>query len=636
MFDFVHKQKRVAQVILALLILPFAFFGMESYFQGGGREPHVAEVAGEKIYAREFDRRLREQQDRMREALGAQARPEMFEGAEFRTAVIEGIIQERLLQRAADASGLRVSDAQLQAVIAGQPEFQENGTFSLARYQSLLRTAGMNEVMYQERVRTELALSQVQAAFTAGTIVPASVVDRVVRVLDQQREASQLAISPDAFLKQVTLEPDAVQKFYAANRREFEIPEQVRVEYLVLSQAALAARIVLTPQEVREFFDQNATQFRGASERQASHILVRVAPLADEKTKAAARERAAAIADQVRKAPQTFADVARKSSEDPGSAAQGGDLGFFARGTMVKAFDQAVFTMKPGEIVGPIESEAGFHVIRLDAVRGDAGPAFEQIRAKVEEELRRTRASRRFAELADSFTNTVFEQSETLKPAAELLGQPLQTSGWFSRQGGALAGEPPKGANDRLVAAVFTEDVLRDKRNTAAIEVAPGVLMAARVVENKPAGLRPLAEVSEALEKRLRLQRASELAIDAGRKRLAELRAGKDAGAGGWSAPQLVNRQQPGSLPEAAVRQIFRADTSKLPAYVGVEQPGGGYLLLRVSRVVESRGIDPNARAGFARQAYQLATQEQISAYIASLRAGAKVTLTPAATERPQ
>ncbi|MFO0482947.1 MAG: SurA N-terminal domain-containing protein [bacterium] len=631
MYDFVHKQKRVAQIILALLILPFAFFGMESYFQGGGRETHVAEVAGEQILQRDFDRRLREQQDRMREAFGAQARPEMFDGAEFRTAVLEGMIQERLLQRAADASGLRVSDAQLQGVIAGQPEFQENGTFSLARYQSLLRTAGMSETMYQERVRTELALSQVQAAFNAGTIIPASVVDRLVRVIDQQREASQLVVSPEAFLKQVTLDTGAVQKFYEANRKEFEIPEQVRVEYLALSQAALAARLTVTPQEVREYFDQNAAQFRGAEERQASHILIRLPAGADEKAKAAARERAAAIAEQLKKAPQTFAEVARKSSEDPGSAAQGGDLGFFARGTMLKAFDQAVFSMKPGEIAGPVESEAGFHVIRLAGVRGEAGPGFEQVRAKVEEELRRSRASRRFAELAESFTNTVFEQADTLKPAADQLSQPVQTSGWFSRQGGDI----PKGSNDRLVNAVFSDDVLRDKRNTAAIEVAPGVLMAARVVEVKPAGLRPFAEVSEALEKRLRFQRASELAIDEGRKRLADLRAGKDA-AGGWSAPQLLSRQKPGSLPEAALRQVFRADASKLPAYAGVEQPGGGYLLLRVSRVVESRGIDPNVRAGFARQAYQLAAQEQVGAYITALRAGAKVSLAPAAVERPQ
>jgi len=628
MYDFFTKQKRIAQVILGLLILPFLFFGMESYFQGGGGEPHVAEVAGEKLSQREFDRRLREQQDRLREALGDQARPEMFEGAEFRTAVIEGMVQERLLVRAAESAGLRVSDSQLQQVIAGQPEFQENGAFSLPRYQTLLRSAGMTEGMYQERIRTELALSQLQAAFTAGTIASSSVIDRVLKSIEQQREASQLTFTPEAFLKQVELEPDAVQKFYEANRREFEIPEQVRVEYVVLSQAALAAQAVVTPEEIREYFEQNAPQFRASEERQASHILIGVARDADDKARAQARERATVIAQQVAKAPQTFADVARKTSEDPGSAAQGGDLGYFPRGAMIKAFDEAVFRMKPGEIIGPVETEAGFHVIRLTNVRGGGGASFEQLRPKVEEELRRTRASRLFAELADGFTNTVFEQSESLKPAAELLQQPVQTSGWFSRQGGDI----PQGANERLVSAVFSEDVLQDKRNTAATEVSPGLLMAARVLESKPATLRPLAEVGEAIEKRLRFQRASELAVEAGRKRLAELREGKPAGAG-WSTPQLVSRQQRGQLSEPAIRQVFRVDTGTLPVYAGVEQPGGGYTLVRVSRVVEARGIDPSARAGFTQQAYQALAQEQIGAYIDALRADAKVTLPRRSTE---
>lgn len=629
MYDFFSKQKRIAQVILGLLILPFAFFGMESYFQGGGGgEPHVAEVAGEKLSQREFDRRLREQQDRLREALGDQARPEMFEGAQFRTAVIEGMVQERLLLRAAESAGLRVSDSQLQQVIAGQPEFQENGAFSLARYQSLLRSAGMSEGMYQERIRTELALSQLQAAFTAGTIAPASVIDRVLKTIDQQREASQLTFAPEAYLKQVALEPDAVQKFYEANRREFEIPDQVRVEYVVLSQAALAAQTVVTPQEVREYFDQNAPQFRASEERQASHILIGVARDADDKTRAQARERATAIARQVATAPQTFAEVARKTSEDPGSASQGGDLGFFARGAMIKAFDDAVFKMKPGEIIGPVETEAGFHVIRLTSVRGGGGASFEQLRPKAEDELRRSRASGQFAELADTFTNTVFEQSDSLKPAADLLKQPVQTSGWFSRQGGDI----PKGANERLANAVFTDEVLKEKRNTGATEVSPGVLMAARVVESKPATVRPLSEVDEAIEKRLRFQKASELAVEAGRKRLAELREGKPEGAG-WSSPQLVTRQQRGQLSEPAIRQVFRVDAGKLPSYAGVEQPGGSYTLVRVSRVIESRAIDPNARAGFTRQAYQAIAQEQIGAYIAALRAGAKVTLTNSSTE---
>jgi len=629
MYEFFTKQKRIAQVILGLLILPFLFFGMEGYFNAGGREQPIAEVAGEKLMQREFDMRLREQQDRMRQALGDQARPEMFEAPEFRTAVIEGMVQERLMQRAANASGLRVTDAQLQQVIAGQPEFQENGQFSLVRYQALLRSAGMSESMYQERLRTDLALSQVQSAFVAGTIVPASVIDRVLKAIDQQREASQIVIAPEAFLKQVELAPDAIQKFYEANRKEFEIPEQVRVEYITLSQAELGRQIAIAPEEVKAFYEQNSAQFRATEERQASHVLITVAADADEKTRAQARERAQQIVAQLRKAPQSFPEVARKSSQDPGSAARGGDLGFFGRGAMIKGFDEAVFSMKPGEITGPVQTEAGFHVIQLNAVRGGGGAGFDQLRTKVEDEMRKTRASRRFAELADNFTNLVFEQSDSLKAAAELLKQPMQTSGWFSRQGG----DAPKGANERLLAAVFADDVLKDRRNTAATEVGPGVLVSARVIDNKPAGLRPLVEVREAIEKRLRLQRASELAIEAGRSKLEALRQGKDSG-GGWSAPALVSRQQRATLSEAAIRQVFRADAGKLPAYVGVEQPGGGYLLLRVSKVIDAKGIDPNARAGFTRQANQLLAQEQVSAYIAALRAGAKVEISKDLIER--
>lgn len=629
MYEFMEKRKRLAQVILALLVLPFAFFGLETYFQGGGREARVAEVAGQPVTEREYQNRLREQQDRMREALGPQARAEMFDSAEFRSAVVEGIVQERLLVGAAANAGLRVTDAQLQQVIAGQPEFQENGQFSLRRYQTVLQRAGMNEVSYQERMRTELALAQVQAAFTAGTLVPASVVDRLARVIEQQREVSRIELSADSYLKLVQLEPEAARRYYDANRREFEIPEQVRVEYLTLSQAALAASFKFTDRELREHFEQNGSQFRASEERQAAHILLRYPPGADDKARAAIRERAAQLAAQLRKSPEGFADAARRASEDTGSASRGGDLGFVTRGALPRPFEDALFGMKPGEVAGPVETDAGAHVVRLIAVRGGGGANFETLRPKIEEDLRRSRATRRHAELAEAFTNLVFEQSDSLKAAAEAIGQPTQSSGWFSRQGG----DAPRGSNERLLAAVFSDEVLREQRNTGAVEVAPGVLMAARVTESKPASVRPFEEVSAAIERRLRLSRASERAVEEGRKRLEALRAGA-ADPGGWSAPALVSRRDPGTLPAAALRPVFREDVTRLPAYAGVEQPGGGYLLLRVSRVVESRGVDPQVRATVARQVQQAVAQEQLGAYLDSLRKAASVKIERDALER--
>jgi peptidyl-prolyl cis-trans isomerase D len=629
MYEFMEKRKRVAQIILALLILPFAFFGLESYFQGGGREVRVAEVAGEPVTEREYQSRLREQQDRMREALGAQARPEMFDSAEFRAAVVEGIVQERLLVGAAQRAGLRVTDAQLQQVIAGQPEFQENGQFSMRRYQTVLQRAGMSELSYQERMRTELALAQVQLGFTAGTIVPASVVDRIARAIDPQREVSRIEISADAFLKQVQLEAEAPRRFYDANRREFEIPEQVRVEYLSLSQAEVSSALKFSERELREHFEQNGSQFRAAEERQAAHILLRYPPGADDKAKAAVRERAGQLAAQLRKAPEGFPEAARKSSEDTGSAARGGDLGFVVRGALPRPFEDALFALKPGEIAGPVETESGVHVVRLVAVRGGGGASFEALRPKIEEDLRRARATRRHAELAEAFTNLVFEQSDSLKAAADAIGQPVRTSGWFSRQGG----DTPRGANDRLVAAIFADEVLREQRNTAAVETGPGVLMAARVVESKPASVRPFEEVASAIERRLRLARASELAVEAGRKRLEALRTG-GADPGGWSTPATVSRREPGSLPQVALRPVFREDVSRLPAYTGVEQPGGGYLLLRIGRVVETRGVDPQARATVSRQVQQAVAQEQVATYLEGLRKAASVRIERESLER--
>jgi len=619
MYEFFEKRKRVAQIILALLILPFAFFGLETY-QGGSRESKVAEVAGEAITEREYQMRLREQQDRMREALGPQARAEMFDSAEFRTAVVEGIVQERLLTGAASRAGLRVTDGQLQQVIAGQPEFQENGQFSLRRYQAVLQRAGMNELSYQERMRTELALAQVQAAFTAGTLVPASVIDRLARAIDQQREVSRIEIPADGFLRQVQLEADATRRYYDANRREFEIPEQVRVEYLTLSQAALAASLKFTDRELREHFEQHGPQFGTGEERQVAHILFRYAAGADDAAKAAVRERATQLAAQLRKTPEGFAEAARGNSEDTGSAARGGDLGFVSRGALPRPFEEQVFRMKPGEIAGPVETESGLHVVRLLGVRGGGGSGFEALRPRIEEDLRRSRATRRHAELAEAFTNLVFEQSDSLKAAAEAIGQPIQTSGWFGRQGGDL----PRGSNERLLAAVFSDEVLREQRNTAAVEIEPGVLMAARVTESRPASVRPYEEVAGAIERRLRLARASELAIEQGRKRLEALRAG-GTDAGGWSPPTLVSRRESGSLPPVALRPLFREDVTRLPAYVGVEQPGGGYLLLRIGRVVESRGVDPQVRAAVARQVQQAVAQEQLGAYLDALRRAATV-----------
>jgi peptidyl-prolyl cis-trans isomerase D len=359
--------------------------------------------------------------------------------------------------------------------------------------------------------------------------------------------------------------------------------------------------------------------------------------------KEAARKKAEEIDAAVRKNPAGFAEVAKKESQDPGSKDAGGDLGFAPRGSFVKPYEDALYRMKDGQISEVVESEFGFHVIQLTGVRkqdgkeerrsshiliaapADAKP-FEAMREQVEAELKKSRAQRRFSEAADAFQNMVYEQPDSLKPAAERFKLKIQTSGWITRAGGESRGPLD---NRKVLAALFSSDALNNKRNTDAIEVATGTLVAARVVEHQPAAQRKLDEVKNEIAALLQRQEAGELARKDGEAKLAELRKGGAAGVK-WGAPMTVSRRDPKKLPGEVLRPVMAADTSKLPAYVGLPA-GDAYMLVRVSKVVEGdpkQGGDPLPRAA------GLAGAAQFEAYLASLRKQADISVNPSNLER--
>lgn len=450
----------------------------------------------------------------------------------------------------------------------------------------------------------------------------------LLRISEQQREVSHVTFAADRFLSQVKLEPDAAKKYYDSHQDEFRVPEQVRIEFVTLSADALAGQIKPSADELRKAYDENAKRFVVKEARQASHILI--TPEGDSPdAKAKAKAKAEELHAQLKKNPGSFAALAKQHSQDPGSAANGGDLGFFERGSMVKSFDDAVFSMKAGEISAPVESEFGWHIIRLATVRGGKGKSFEEARPEIEAELKKQLAARKFAELAEVFSNTLFEQSDSLKPAAELIKAQPQTSGWINRTGAdnAMLG------NQRLLQAVFSEDVLQNKRNTEAIEVAPGVLVGARVAEHKPTTVQPFDQVSAALVKKLTLQQAGQLAAQEGRARLEALRQGKEVQLA-WSTPQLVGRGDPKGLPGEVLRQAFKADTGKLPSYSGTEIPGGGYALVRVSKVQDVADGAKDKQNAIAQTLRQVAAQAELAAYLGSLKKKTETRIRAEAIER--
>ncbi|MBC7944263.1 MAG: SurA N-terminal domain-containing protein [Burkholderiales bacterium] len=628
MFNFVHGNRRFIQVVMVIIVLPFAFFGIESYFSQSGTSTYVASVGEHKISQQEYARALDSQQQRLREALGGRVDPALLDSPDMRAAVLNTLIRERLLASEAAENGMTVTDAELQAAIAAIPAFQDNGKFSLGLYENFLRNQNLAAKTFEQSIEQGLLQERLMGAYADTALVPDRVAERITRLNEQQREVSQVLVSQDQFLTEIKLEADAAKNYYDSHEAEFQIPEQVRVEYLVLSLDKLTGQVEVSDEELQTYYREHAAEYEKPEEREASHILISAAADADEKTRAAAKAKTQQLAEQAKKDPAKFAELAKKNSQDPGSAEKSGDLGAFRRGAMVKPFEDAVFGMKVGEIAGPVESPFGYHIIKLNAIKPGGKSSFDQVRKQIEAELKKQKAGARFAEAAENFSNMVYEQSDSLKPASEAAKLEIQTSPLISRKGAEL----PLLNNDKLLEALFSEDALANKRNTEAIEVAPNTLVSARVMEHKPASLRPFEDVKAEISKRLLFEEAGRRARQDAEARLAQLQKGEDAKLT-WSPAQTISRAKHEGFDEAALRQIFRADSTALPAYTVITNPEGAPVVVKISRVNDAE-IGDDKRKAVVQQLRQASGQETLLAYLASIREEADIKIMQENLER--
>ncbi|OYU27467.1 MAG: peptidylprolyl isomerase [Burkholderiales bacterium PBB2] len=586
MFDFVRKHNRLFQLLLLILILPsFALVGIEGYtsFMDGANKS-VATVAGQKITQAEWDAAQREQADRLRRQM-PNVDPKLLDSPEARREALDGLVRERVLQAAAKDQHLFVSDERLQALFMNDPQFAflRNPDGSLNK--SLLAAQGMSSQMFVERLRQDLTLRQVSAGLMSSGLANSANAGVAFDALLQQREVQLQRFKAQDYAAAISPSDAELEAFYKdpKNAQQFQVAENAQIQYLVLDLEALKSGVSFSEEDLRKYYNENASRYTVAEERRASHILIKADKDSKPDERAKAKAKAEELLAQARKNPAHFAELARKNSQDEGSAVNGGDLDFFGRGAMVKPFEDAAYALKQGEISPLVESEFGYHIIQLTGQRGGEKKSFESLRAEIEAEVRKQLAQKRFTEVAEQFSNGVYEQSDSLQPVADKLKLNVLNA---TVQRKPAPGATGPLASPKLLEAVFSDDSLRNKRNTEAVEAAPNQLVAARVVQHNPAHLLPLAQVKDTVKTQLVRQLATAQAVKAGTARVAELQKAGAADAAGLEAPVLVSRALPRDLTRKVLEGILSADASKLPAVVGVDAGDGSFVLARINKVL--------------------------------------------------
>jgi len=623
MFEFIRNHKRLMQILLMLLIVPsFAFVGIEGYSNMRDRDNAVAKVGSLTISPQEWDTAQREQMERFQKMLGAQFDPKMFDTPEAKQSILDNLIAQKALATEMSGRHLAISDELLLQTVRGIDGLTKpDGQFDKERYTTLLAAQGMTPAGFEARLRQDMALQQLVSAVQSTAFSPKSVSARVSEIGEQEREIAELTFKSADYASQVALTPAMLKDYYTKNAAQFQIPEQVKIEYVVLSAAAVSGQINVSDAEIKAFFDQNAARYTVAEQRRASHILINAKKGAPAAEIAAAKAKAEALLAQVRKNPADFAKLAKENSQDTGSAAQGGDLDFFGKGMMVKPFEETVFKMKPGQISDLVQSDFGFHIIELTAIKPASVKSLAEVKDDITAEIKKQQVAKKYAELAEQFSNAVYEQADSLKPVADKLKLKIETASGVTRLPSPALAATPMLNNEKFLKAVFADDSIKNKRNTEAVEVAPNTLVAAHVVEYKPTSKRAFDDVQNAIKTQLTQIEAASLAKKAGMAKLAALK--KADNTAGFSPVRMVSRGKAGGLTEAGLTAVMRVDGTKLPAYTGVEG-GGSYSIYRVSKIV-APAPDVARRQAEQQQVAGALAQQEMAAYVEFLKQKAKV-----------
>jgi len=619
MFEAIRKHSKVVMGILFLLIIPsFVLFGIDgNYFSGNSAT--VASVAGKAITKTEWDNAHRTESDRIR-AQQPGIDGKLLDSPQARYATLEKLVRDRVLSAAARHMHLMASDAQLARELQKIPAIAQlrkpDGSLDTQAYRALVAAQGLTPEGFEAQVRNELSVNQVLGGAVSTSFASPVESKLGLDALVQRREIQIARFDAKDYVSKVTVDDAQMQAFYAAHPELFRQTEEASVEYVVLDLDAIKNGLSVCEDDLRTYYKENQDRLAGKEERRASHILINAPKDEPAAEREKARQKAEELLAQVRKDPSSFAELARKYSQDPGSAPQGGDLGFFARDAMVKPFADAVFAMKKGDISDVVETDFGYHIIKLTDVKTPKVPSFDEVRPKLEAELRQQQANRKFAEVAETFSNLVYEQPDSLQPVADKLKLKIQTATGVMRK--PQAGAKGALASPRFLEALFAPESIQSKRNTEATEIGSNVLVAGRITAYQPAEALPFDKAKDRVRSAYVAQQSAELARADGSAKLAQWQKSPDSATG--LAPAItVSRDQPQGQPPKLVSAVLGAPVDQLPAWAGIDLGPQGYAVAKIERIVPRSDDDAQQRA-MQQQYLQAWTQAEALAYYDALK----------------
>jgi peptidyl-prolyl cis-trans isomerase D len=577
MFDFVRSHNRLLQVALGIIIIPtFGFVGLQSYLQSNEEAVAVASVDGRDITRAEWEQQRRTDVENVR-SRNPQVDLKLLDTPEFQRQSLDALVRDRVLRAAVFHDSLTASDERILGEYRNNPQYEQLRAMTKAQRDAFLAARGMSGDLLFQNIGAELTRVQALRGVADSSFVPAASDKAALDALFDTRDIQWQRFDVKDYAAAIKPGEAEVEAYYKAHTAAFFAPEQAKIEYLVLDAAALAPQVKADPTLVRGYYDANKSRYTTPEERRASHILINVAPNATPADVDKAKAQAESVLAEVRKNPAEFADIAKAKSQDTGSAAQGGDLDFMTKGAIPGAFSDTLFAMKDGDISNVVRSEAGFHIIKLTGVRGGTVKPFEEVKGQIEDLLKTQEAQKLFAADVEKFTNTVFEQSDSLDPAAKAFQLTKQTA---TVQRTPAAGATGPLASPKLLAAVFASDSIKSRHNTEAVETSPGQQVAAHVVDYSPQHTRPLAEVHDLVVAAVTAEMAAQAAKKDGEARVAAAR--QDA-ALALPLTATVSRFQPSpDVPREVAEAAQKANLAKGPVTLGLSLPGGGYAAVRV------------------------------------------------------